>query len=121
MRTFNLDLTCEGKYAVFVFLSLSYFTYFAKPWLHPFLCNDIILFFFKAEQDSMEGGREMAQLVKRLSCKNEDLSLDAQLLRKKPGMVDHICNFSTGEVEAGEHLELLADSYPWQIDTLQVQ
>lgn len=38
----------------------------------------------------------MDQLVKRLSCKNKDLSLDAQLLRKKAGMVEHICNFSTG-------------------------
>jgi hypothetical protein len=35
-------------------------------------------------------------------------------------MVEHICNFSTGEVEAGGFLELV-DSYSWQIDKLQVQ
>lgn len=63
----------------------------------------------------------MDQLVKRLSCKNKDLSLDAQLLRKKAGMVEHICNFSTGGggVEAGGLLELV-DSDSWQIDKLQV-
>lgn len=63
---------------------------------------------------------EKVQLVKRLSCKDEDLSLDAQLLRKKPGTAECICNFSTGEVEAGGCLEFV-DSYSWQIDKLQVQ
>lgn len=45
-------------------------------------------------QDCSTGDREMAQLVKHLLCKCEDVSSNLRT-HFKPGAVGHICNLST--------------------------
>lgn len=48
-----------------------------------------------------ERGGEMAQVVKRMLCKLEDLSLNLQNLSEEPGMLVHVSNPSDGDVEIG--------------------
>lgn len=48
----------------------------------------------------------MAQLVKCLACKHEDLSLDPLHLYKKPGVVVPVCAPIAREEETGGSLQL---------------
>lgn len=43
----------------------------------------------------------MAQVVKCMLCKLEDLSLNLQNLSEEPGMLVHVSNPSDGDVEIG--------------------
>lgn len=47
------------------------------------------------------GGEAIAQPVKCLVCKHEDLSLNLQYPCKNPGVTERVCNLGTGEVETG--------------------
>lgn len=50
----------------------------------------------------------MAPLVKYLTLKHEDLSLEST--QKNPGVGEHICNPKAKEIERGEHLGLSGQS-----------
>lgn len=52
------------------------------------------------------GAREMAQLVKCLLCKHEDLSLIPKIHVQMLGLAEEVHNPSTGEAEAGASLGL---------------
>ena len=53
------------------------------------------------------GAGAVAQSVKCLLCKYEDLSSDPHNPFKKPSMVQHSWDSSAGEAETGESLELI--------------
>lgn len=56
------------------------------------------------------GGEAIAQPVKCLVCKHEDLSSNRQYPCKKPGVTERACNLSTGEVETGGSRQLAGQS-----------
>lgn len=55
--------------------------------------------FIHIHQKECFGVRSLAQLLKSLAHKNEDLSLDLQHLQKRLGVMARLCNPSAGEAE----------------------